>query len=315
MAPFDIAPSAFRVDVRDQALELAVAQALHLARDAEAAGFSIAFDALGNIELPPDPSAASDQAHLNSIASLYLASELENTELVTAAEALCGVAMGGGLSIDLGDAVNDIAAFWHTRNERTNSSERRAFYVHLFGGDAQAGQHTGPGGAASQGFEMDFIDLCEALYRVDQGAMPGGALDPAQRAHVAVAARQVVSELVERSGGISAFIANDILSTVQSAIKLLKHPTLMHAFGGRTLWDVVRAVAHRYLRTEPIIEARVDRAKSGFAVLSWLASVVPQLQDSSAPLVMLGDPVLANAATWLQSSLDLSEKLNAAPGG
>jgi hypothetical protein len=314
MAPFDIAPSTYRVDVRDQSLELAVAQALSQARGAEASGFSIAFDVLGNIELPPDPSAASDQAHLNSIASLYLASELENTELVTAAETLCGVAMGGGLSINLGDAVNDIAIFWHARNERTNASERRAFYVHMFGGDAQAGHQTGPAGAASQGFEMDFIDLCEALYRVDQGAMLGGALDEAAVARVTLAGRQVVSVLVESSGGISAFIANDILSTVQSAIKLLKHPALMRAFGGHTLWDVVRAVAHRYLRTEPIIEARVDRAKSGFAVLSWLASVAPKLQDSAVPPVTLGDPVLANAATWLQSSLDLSEKLSATPG-
>ncbi|PCE24790.1 hypothetical protein [Burkholderia ubonensis] len=314
MAPFDIAPSSCCIDVRGQPVELAVAQALDLARLAETAGVALAFDVLGDIALPPVAADTANAAHLNAIAALYLASELENTDLVNAAEALCGVAMAGGLAADLGDAANDVAAFWHGRNQRASAAERHAFYVHLFGDDAQAGRGAAVSASAGERFEMAFIDLCEALYRLDAAQLPGGAFDPAQVAQVALAARQVLDILIERGAGISAFMAGDILSTVQAAIRLLQHASVQRAFGARALWDVVRTLAQRYLRTQPVIEPRVERAKAGFAVLTWLASVGPHVADGSAPAVATGDPVRVNAATWLQSSLDLSEKLGSAAG-
>ncbi|WP_423757706.1 hypothetical protein [Burkholderia sp. NLJ2] len=320
MAPFDIAPSSCCVDVRGQPVELAVAQALDLARLAETAGFALAFDGLGDIALPPAAavSGAADAAHLNAIAALYLASELENTELVNAAQALCGVAMAGGLAADLGDAANDLATFWHGRNQRASAAERHAFYVHLFGDDAQAGRADAVQADAGERFEMAFIDLCEALCRLDPALPPDGAADPAPAAQVSLAARQVLDILMERGAGISAFMAGDILSTVQAAIRLLQHPSVQRAFGVRALWDVVRVLAQRYLRTRPVIEPRVERAKAGFAVLTWLASTGSQglyAGDASTPVVAPGDPVRANATTWLQSSLDLSEKLGSAAGG
>lgn len=89
---------------------------------------------------------------------------------------------------------------------------------------------------------------------------------------------------------------------------------MQRAFGTHDLWDAVRSLARRYLRTQPVIESRVERAKAGFAVLTWLASVAAPLAGGATPVLAPGDPVHVNAMTWLQSSLDLSEKLGGAAG-
>src|SRR5690242_4865127 len=92
---------------------------------------AVALEDLGNIELPPvTPASDADQATVRAVATLYFAAELEAAMLIPTVELLCGLAMSGGLSTDLGDASALIAGFWQARNERFTAAERRAFFEH-----------------------------------------------------------------------------------------------------------------------------------------------------------------------------------------
>src|SRR5207237_8530861 len=84
-----------------------------------------------------------------------------------------------------------------------------------------------------------------------------------------------------------------------------KQPDLQRAFGTHSLWDLVRAIARRYLHAEPDVSQRVACGRAGMMVLSWLADALAALD--APQIVALGDPVIGAATQWLQAGLAPSE--------
>jgi hypothetical protein len=257
---------------------------------------------LGDIELPPVVGSAADQAHLRSVAPLYLAAELEEAGLVPAVELLAGVFASGGLQADLGPAAALLVAFWQERNHRFTAAERRAFFGRLFGSPGPA---LATPESRNTAFEPLLIDLAEALYRLDPEPGLGGL--PSSQVPVRMAARQLTANLVPRGGGMASFAAGELLGAVQRALAILKHPQVQGAFGASSVWGAARNISQRYRREDPDVGSHVTRGKSGMLLLAWLAEVLPVLDDVSGVLVAPGDPVLAAATAWLQASLTLTE--------
>jgi hypothetical protein len=271
-------------------LRSALTHAFALLRQAEAC--SVALADLGDIELPSRSEASdADRGTMRAVATLYLASELESAMLIPAVEIFCNLAMTGGVTAELGDASGLIATFWQHRTERFTAAERRAFFDHLF----------------DEEFETRFIDLCEALYKLDENAVNASYGGPQQQTRLRIATTSIVDLTLKHGGGLNAYVARDCLSTSQSALTLLNHPRVQQAFGVHAPWDVVRTVASRYMQAEPAIESHVGRGRSGVIVLAWVADVLPLLSQSTTPVLGLGDPVIAAAFEWLQTSLDLTE--------
>jgi len=265
-----------------------------------AAGLSVALDDLGTIDLPPALGSKIDQAQLRAVASLYLASELENAGVVPAVETLAGLGRSGGLGIDLGAAAPLIAQFWKSRNDRATPDEREACFERLFGSG---------GGAAGSGlaFEEAMLEMCEALYKLDEGATNASYGGIAQQTRVRVAAEKLVGQLVNASGGITVFLAQEVLKAVHEALAILGNPSLRGAFGARDVWGVVAGI-DRLARTahgDPRVHVR--RGKAGMTVLAWLADAAVHLEDSSAVLVGLDHPVIAAAIEWMQAALEIGE--------
>jgi len=265
---------------------------------------------LGDIELPPVIGTAADQSHLQTVAPLYLASELESAQLLPAVEVLTGLFASGGLQADVGAAAPLLIAFWRGRRERFSATERQAFFTRLFG------QSSGPGLAAQDGrntaFEMLMIDLAETLAKLDANPLLGGI--PSDVFQLRTTARQLAANLITRSGGITAFAAHDLLGTIQGGLEILKQETIQQAVGARSVWGAVRNIARRYLREEADVASHVLRGKAGMLVLAWLAESLPQLDSHNGALVPLNHPVRQAAIAWLQASLTLAEQM-AGPAG
>ena len=101
----------------DLDLDLVLAQAVALVARAQTRALALSLDTFGDIELPPTaPVTEDDQALLRSIAPLYLAAQLESARLVPAVELLSGLAISGGLRVELGPGAGLIASFWRQRN-------------------------------------------------------------------------------------------------------------------------------------------------------------------------------------------------------
>lgn len=303
-------PSATIAPVADALLASSLATGERLVARATAPGLAVALDQLGDIDIPEPVAARIDAAQLRALATLYLAADLEVAGIIPAAEALAGLASTGATSIDLGGAEPLLADWWRRRHERVSAVERAAFFSRLFGTAA------GPVAADAERnveFEDRMLELCEALYKLDE--LPtrdpyGGSM---QQARVRKTARALSQNLGEAGGGITAFLASEVIAALRQAFAIVSHPDLRAAFVARDVWGVVAGIA-RLARTpfrRPT--AYVRRGKAGMTVIAWLAEVAEQLGVPGGSLVPIGHPVVGSAIDWIEATLDIGEMIAPAP--
>ena len=292
--------------VADAQLGSALLAGERLVARATTHGLAFALDELGDIDIPEPVAARIDKAQLRALATLYLAADLEPAGIIPSVEALAGVSSTGAVTIDLGGAEPLIANWWRHRHERLGAAERNAFYSRLFG--------TAFGPVAADGdrnfqFEDRMLELCEALYKLDEVPTSdpyGGSM---QQARVRKAARSLTQNLSEAGGGITAFIAGEIIAALRQAFAIIGHPDLRGAFAARDVWGVVAGVARvaRVVFNRP--EPYVRRGKAGMTVIAWLAEASDQLDRPGGALVAIGHPVVGSAIDWLEATLDIGEAI------
>lgn len=291
--------------IADAMVASALAAGDRLVETATGQGLAFALDQLGDIDIPEPAMARIDKAQLRALAALYLASDLEPAGIIPAVETLAGLASSGAASLDLGHAQALVVNWWHHRNERVNALERNAFFSRLFGTSA------GPVAAdanRNSGFEDRMLELCEALYKLDEQSMGNSFGGTAQQARARGAARAVAQNLGEASGGITAFMAGEIVATLKDAFAIVGHPDLRRAFAARDIWDVVGGIGRiarmRFRPASPYIR----RGKAGMAVIAWLAEISDQFAGAvGGPIVVIGHPVVGAAIDWLEATLDIGE--------
>lgn len=284
-------------------LDHALALGHQLLGRVDALALQLDFSDLGAIDLPPLLQPAADQAHLQTIPPLYLAAELEAARLLPAVETLAGLFVSGAIRGELGAASAMLVDFWRTRQQRLNESERRAIFARLFG--SSAGPSLAMAGANNLYFEALLIDLAEALFKLDPAPSTGSRLN--REVPLRLAAARLASNAIARSDGLAAYVARDLLNTIERALQILKVRELQRTMGATSVWSTVTAITERYLHQQVDVAAHVVRAKSGMQILSWLAEVLPRLEESSTLLASPDDPVVAAAGAWLEASLTLAE--------
>jgi hypothetical protein len=204
---------------------------------------------------------------------------------------LAAQTISGGIQADLGNAATHLLEFWRHRSERFSADERRALFNRIFDAD----------------FDNQMIDLCEALYKLDEGVLVPGSSNPLQQAKVRTSAEQLAEQLLNHVTGESAFAADDILETTRACTEILKTPQVEHAFGVNTIWKTVEAILRRYSVPVPDFASLVMRGKAGLTILSWLADAHGVVQSSNTALVALDHPVITAAVDWLESSLAIEQ--------
>jgi hypothetical protein len=261
-----------------------------------ASGLAFALDALPGIALPPTSSPV-DRAQLQGLATLYLAAELEGAGALTAAEDLVRLARSGSLRRDVGAAEPLLQDFWQSRHERISQSERLAVFARLFGtpgapDDAQTTRNAD--------FEERMIDLCEALYRVEEAGT-------AQPGRLRVAARALRDTLLRAGASFTALVAQELLEALRQALQLLGHHALQQALGVRGVWELVAAVDRMQRRNPRRPDLHLRRGQAGMTLLAWLADQAQALEGAGALRLAPDAPVIEAAVDWLEASLALSE--------
>jgi hypothetical protein len=291
--------------VADAALAAALTTGGGLLARATAPHLTVALDQLGEIDIPEPVAAHVDAAQLRALATLYLAANLESTGLIQSVESLAGLA-STGVSLDLGGTEELLADWWRRRRERASPAERAAFFSRVFG------TASGPLAADAEPnvqFEDRMLELCEALYKLDEiptGDPYGGSM---QQARVRRAARALTQNLGDAGGGMTAFMAVEIITALRQAFAIIAHPDLRAAFSARDVWGVVAGIARVARRPVSPPTPHVRRGKAGMTVIAWLAGVSSQLGGVGGPLVAIGDPVVGSAIDWIEATLDIGESM------
>jgi hypothetical protein len=294
------------VPVADALLVSALSAAERLVARATAPGLAFALDQLGDIDIPEPVAAHIDAARLRALATLYLAADLEPAGIIPSVEALAGFASTGAVRIDLGGAEPLLADWWRRRQDMVSAAERNAFFAQLFG---TASGPVAADAARNVQFEDRMLELCEALYKLDEiptGNTYGGGM---QQTRVRRAARMMTQNLSEAGGGITAFLADEIIAALKQAFAIIGHPDLRGAFAARDLWGVVAGIARiaRLAFNPPTPYVR--RGRAGMTVIAWLAEVSEDLGDSGGALVTVGHPVVGSAIDWIEATLDIGEAI------
>jgi hypothetical protein len=253
--------------------------------------FAVALDELGALDLPPVMHGQIDQAQLRAVASLYLAGDLEAAGVIPAVEQLSGLARGGGMPVDLGGAAPLVAEFWRHRNDRATADERSQAFARLFDG----------------GFEDLMLDLCEALYKLDELATNASYGGIAQQTRVRSTATRLLEEVVDGAGGVTVFLAQEIMASLKAALAILGNPAIRGAFGARDVWGTIAGIDRMTRNRRPDPRLFVRRGRAGMTVLSWLADATPHLESATAPLVSIDHPVIPAAVDWMEAALAIGE--------
>jgi hypothetical protein len=263
-----------------------------------------------DVELPPIVGSDADQAHLRSVAPLYLAAELEQAGLVPAVELVGGLFVSGGLSGDLGPASSLLMRFWQERHNRFTAPERQAFFSRLFG------DTSGPALAIGSGTNTDFEPLMTALTSALVNLQDSPLLPARYASEVPwrTAALELAANLLPRSGGMAVFVARDLLQTIQQALDILRQRPVQAQFRANSVWEAVSNI--RQMKRGPVhdVGEHVTRGKAGMLVLAWLAESVPAL-NSNQQLISPDSPLPAAAASWLDATKSEQSILQSAPEG
>jgi hypothetical protein len=237
--------------------------------------------ALAVIDLPPLTGSSLEPAQLRAVATLLWAREVDQAGLLDFVDALAEGNTTGALLLPIGGGADRLAQFWRGRHQRFTADERRALYQRVFGDPADGG---------TTGLDQ----LVAALANV------GATLDAGSRAmaQITVLAQEVAQQLSDRSAGITAWAARDIVNHIRAALELLQLPEIAGGLGGQgSPWTLIRLQSPMVLGHPIDPGPHLERARAGLQIVSWLAEVAESLPSGRVQLEP-GAAVVLAAESW-----------------
>ena len=284
------------------ALSLAHATAL-LGRARAGGGLRLARSAAAGdlfIDLPDLGGGAAGEvsaAALETMASLYLAAEVEETYLPAVAEQLALHRFGlnltdAGAAAELERLAEAMDGAWVGRELRNQ------IFLRVFG-IGQSDPSLG-GSAANREFEPLFARLCGALAQLGRSSGPWGA-EPGTSLRAVVAAQAVVGNLGARMQGNTLIVTERLTRQLSLSVAALNHQGLTTLFMGRTAWDVVRGVLGP---DTPDLLRPVTRGQTGLRLLSFLAGRIAAIQAADPAVLEAGVAATPQVPGWAELWLD-----------
>jgi hypothetical protein len=279
-----------------QSLALADAS-LRAAHTAQA--FSFAADDPLRLDLPPLSGSGAllpDASVLRVMASLYLHSELEQAGVIPVAELLTEHRLN--LSVTSEKAARLLEEFYRRARQWYDRDSRNRIFARLFGRGLVAGQ---PGQNVNGEFQQRLANFCGALVGYSEQYRFGQRPTASQEGLVRRVAQDLLLNLGARQYGNTTAAAGQIQDQLRRAIELLSDDGVAALFQARGMWDVLRRILDK---DAPDFGRLVTRGQTGQRLLDWLASVLPQINETQPfkPLLPPDAPVFAHAAQWLEAS-------------
>jgi len=263
-------------------IDATLLQALALARETvgRVQARAMALAGLGDIDLPDTAPTAEDAQHLEAIAPLYLAHELEQAGVLRTAELIAGLFASGAITQPLGPTAQLIAEFWQHRRDRLSAEERQQLFAQVF---------------EPAGFYPLMQALCDAL--ASQLDSPPRASDVHARVALHEAADALGGWLAPHAVGMAQFAAQDIVQALSQATHFLRDRLLQTAFGVHDLWGLVGAVGSTQGLSAGQLRQHVELGRQGATVLTWMAGGVTQ-GHAFDPASAAGQQLMAAAEAW-----------------
>lgn len=238
------------------------------------------------LELPPTSwGGRISAATMELLGGLYLVAEVEQTGLLRVAELLVEDRMALDLrSIEAAERLEAAAAEAH---EWFRAEDRDLLFARVFGVGRAATTDI-----ANQRFPALLLDLVSAIdtWGAAQHVWPPPA--PGRTATIRQRAEALRANLADRQHGNTIPAARRIARQVRTAVEILGHPGVLALVGGRSMWDVVRAM----VTTDSLdVDGHVTRGQSGQVLIGWAGSPAGEVGE---PPVSIVDA----AARWLAAS-------------
>ena len=241
---------------------------------------------LGLIDLPPITSGSLSPAQLRVAAVLFWASEVEQAGLLPFTEALAEHIVRGTLALPLTDGADELVRYWRARDERYGVHERHELFQRIFGAGNDPYQNP---------VQAQLHALVDALGEI--GRTPADRSTTHLQARVNVIARDLAGMLSDRSVGMAAYAARDIVQHVRTAMRLLGLPDIVQSLGRGGPWTMIRLHSPMLLGRQIDPTPHLARAQNGQVIVEWMATVAQELEHGTAR-VLAGDPVVHAALAW-----------------
>lgn len=275
-----------RIDGHDIGLEICERLLASHLSDVER-GFGPA--GLGVIDLPPLQAGALVSAQIRVVATLYWARELEEAGVLPFVEALAEGVMTGTWLAPVGAAIHPLVAFGRRRDQRFTRRERQALFDRLFGG----------GTGQAEDFDRALREFAERVSAIGREPVDHGIAHLQARA---AEAGRAVGAIASAGGvGVAGFAARDIVEQIRMALGLLQHRDLSRALGGGGPWQMLMRHGQAVLGRPLDVMRRLSRARSGLALLDWIARDAAGFEAGRAG-ILRQSPVISAAEGWLVAS-------------
>jgi hypothetical protein len=243
--------------------------------------------ALSVVDLPALSSGSRvDPAQIELCATLLWTREVEEAGLPAFVEALAEGVVKGTLLLPLTTGADRLAEYYRDRQSRFAAGERNALYAQLFGDENDE---------ADAAFFSLFRQLALELGGIGDAGIGDGV--GRFQARAVVLAQEIAAHLVERSGGILAFAARDIVAHIRTALALLDAPEISRVFGVSGPWTIVRVHAPEVLGRSVDPDPHLYRARAGYRMLSWVARV-GNVEGATGGQPGPADAVVQAAQSW-----------------
>jgi hypothetical protein len=254
----------------------------HLAEAVQRLGTAV----LGLVDLPPITSGTLSPAQLRVAAVLSWARHVEEAGLLEFVETLAAGVVKGSLLLPLREGATRLVVYHREREERFGPEERQELYDRIFG----VGEDPLANPVAGQ-----FRALVDALGEI--GRTPPSRSTDHLGARVNVIGRDLAGMLSDRSVGLAAYAARDIVAHVRAALALLKDADIRQALGGGDVWNIIRVNAPAVLGRAIEPGGHLARARAAETIVSWLADQADLLEQGRAR-VSARDPVVSAALAY-----------------
>lgn len=234
---------------------------------------------------------------LRVMGALYLQAEMEEAGVIPVAELLANAR--GSLSLTSTRAAGKLEVFAERSRQWYDRAHRSQVFARLFGLGPATGSEAG--NTVNGDFQQRLATLCLILVRYGEDYRWSRVVGSTREALLRQTATDLLVNLGLRQFGNTLIAARLIQEQLQHAIDILNDPDIGVLFQARGMWDLLRKI----LGDEtPDLGRLLTRGQSGLRILDWLASVIPQLSEStlSRPLVPTGSPVFVWAAQWLEAT-------------
>ena len=233
--------------------------------------------------------------NLMALRTLYYCAQLEDLKLFAVADKVAEQFRSQSIPVSRSAGSEAIYLYYKDAINRLTEYDRRGIYARCFGFAQGAVDEPTPNREFSD-LWIRFLSSVSILTR-EEAATIRKALTGQQ---VFKNARDLAVNLSLHGYGISHFAAVELRDHIDRIIKMLRYPDVLQAYGVNDVWQLVERVSDLYLGGAVNSVRQRTLAKSGAAIIEYLAGNYTALINPTGSLdISSDDEIVKHVERWL----------------